>query len=194
MKNELQTIQTQGLSLAGVETKEEAIRLLGLIHWAKNDILFGLGDWMVFCEQKFGKDFVNEQLEFASFSFEEASKAYEVAKVLPREKRHRGLTFDHHAVAVRSAQPELALDWALEEGLTPGELAHSVRVKVLLKKDEIKAQRDIASFPSPAFVAQRFTQWLQRVPRESWTPTDKAQILNDLRPIVEFVRELEQSA
>ena len=127
-------LRGQALDLSEVKDEKTAISLLGVLHWARNDILFGLGDWIMHCTQTFGNEWVNKQLEFSEFSFEEASKAYEVATKFPRGKRHSGLSFDHHAVAARADQPELALDWALEQGLTPSELAHSVRVKVQLTK------------------------------------------------------------
>ena len=187
----LDVIQTQALSLEHIQTQEDAVQLLGLLDWARNDVLFGLGDWMVVCAEKFGKDWVNNQLELATWSFEEAARAHEVCKKIPRAKRHRGLSFAHHAVAVRSEQPELALEWALEQGLTAAELAHTVRTKVQLTKAEITAQRSSASFVSPSLIAERFGQWLKKTPRDTWTREDKEAIYKDLQPVYAFLRELE---
>jgi hypothetical protein len=177
-------------TLETVTTEAQATELLGILHWARNDVLFSLGDWMVHCAGKFGKEWVNQQLEFADFSFEEASKAYEVASKIPRAKRVASLSFAHHAVAARSEQPELALDWALEQGLTPGELAHSVRTKVQLTKAEISAARETASFVSPSLIAERFSQWVKKAPVERWTPEDKQQVYKDLEPMHRFLDNL----
>lgn len=187
----LDVFEPQSLHISNIQTEADAVRLLSILDWARNDVLFGLGDWMVVCAEKFGKDWVNNQLEFAAWSFDEASKAYEVARRIPREKRHRSLTFAHHAVAARSEQPELALEWAFEEGLSAAELAHAVRTKVRLTKAEITAQRATASFVSPALIAERFSQWVKRTPRETWTRADKEQIYADLQPLYAFLRELE---
>jgi hypothetical protein len=177
-------------SLETVTTEEQATQLLGLLHWARNDVLFSLGDWMVHCADRFGKEWVNSQLEFADFSFEEASKAYEVASKIPRAKRVASLSFAHHAVAARAEQPELALGWALEQGLSPGELAHSVRTKVQLTKAEIAAARETASFASPSLIAERFSQWVKKAPVERWTQEDKEQVYKDLEPMHRFLDSL----
>jgi hypothetical protein len=190
MRTEL--LARQGAALETVTTEEQATYFLGLLHWAKTDILFGLGDWILHCEKQFGRDWVNGQLEQSEFGFEEASKAYAVASRIPRGKRHPGLSFEHHAVAVRSEQPELALEWALEQGLTAAELAHSIRVKVQLTKAEIREQRDRLTAVSPVAIAERFGKWLGRVPRDKWTREDKEQILADLRPLADFIEELRQ--
>jgi hypothetical protein len=196
MKLEIEQIESvlkgQALELSEVKDEQTAIHLLGVLHWARNDVLFGLGDWMAHCAETFGKEWVNKQLEFSDFTFEEASKAHEVATKFPREKRHRGLSFDHHAVASRADHPELALDWALEQGLTPSELAHSVRVKVQLTKAEIKDQRERLAVISPVSIAERFTKWLGRVPQDRWTREDKQQILTDFEPVMKFLSELKR--
>jgi hypothetical protein len=184
-------LATQGAALETVTTEAQAIHFLGFLHWAKTDILFGLGDWILHCEKQFGRDWVNGQLEQSEFGFEEASKAYAVACAIPRGKRRPGLSFEHHAVATRAEQPELALEWAQQQGLTAAELAHSIRVKVQLTKAEIREQRDRLAVVSPVSIAERFSKWLTHVPREKWTRTDKEQILADLRPLAEFIRSLE---
>jgi hypothetical protein len=187
----LNVLQNQSLHIDNIQTEADAVQLLGILDWARNDVLFGLGDWMVACAEKFGKDWVNNQLELATWSFEEASKAYEVAVKIPRAKRHRGLSFAHHAVAARSEQPELALEWAMEQGLSAAELAHTVRTQVRLTKNEIAAQRSTASFVSPSLIAERFSQWLKKTPRGAWTREDKEAIYKDLQPVYEFLRGLE---
>jgi hypothetical protein len=187
----LDVIQKQALGLEQIETEADAVQLLSLLDWARNDVLFGLGDWMVACAEKFGKDWVNSQLELATWSFEEASRAYDVAVKIPRAKRHRELSFAHHSVAARSDQPELALEWAMKQGLSAAELAHTVRTKVQLTKAEITAQRSTASFVSPSLIAERFSQWLKKTPRDAWTREDKETIYRDLRPLYDFLREIE---
>ena len=77
-------LRGQALDLSEVKDEKTAISLLGVLHWARNDILFGLGDWIMHCTQTFGNEWVNKQLEFSEFSFEEASKAYEVATKFPQ--------------------------------------------------------------------------------------------------------------
>lgn len=181
----------RGLNVDLMTTKEEAVAVFKLLTWAQGDLLFALGDWMKFSAERFGKEFVNEQLEFAGFSFSDCSKAYEVATRIPREKRSRALSFEHHAVAARAEQPEFALAWANDEGLTPAELAHAVRAKVRLTKAEIASQRQTAGFVSPSFIAQRFRVWRDRVPADSWTPEDKRAIFEELRPLREFLDQLE---
>jgi hypothetical protein len=190
--NTEELISPQGLKLENVKDEATAVQLLGILEWARNDMLFGLGDWMAHCAAVFGNEFVNKQLEFSSFSFEEASRAYEVATKIPRGKRHPSLTFEHHAVAVRAVQPELALDWAFEQGLTAAELAHAVRVKVQLTKQEIKEQRESLNVASPVLIAERFTKWLGRVPQDRWTVEDKRQILADFEPVLKFLSELKR--
>lgn len=187
----LNVLQNQSLHIDNIQTEADAVQLLGILDWARNDVLFGLGDWMVACAEKFGKEWVNNQLELATWSFEEASKAYEVAVKIPRAKRHRGLSFAHHAVAARSEQPELALEWAMEQGLSAAELAHTIRTQVRLTKNEIVAQRSTASFVSPSLIAERFSQWLKKTPRDAWTREDKEAIYKDLQPVYEFLRGLE---
>ncbi len=188
--NEL--ITTHGLNLDHIRSEDQAREVFKLLQWANDDLLFALGDWIKISAERFGREFVNGQLEFASFSFSDCAKAFDVASRIPWNKRNRELSFQHHAVAARAEQPELALEWAAKEALTPGELAHAVRAKVRLTKAEIAAQRETAGFVSPSFIAQRFRVWLERVPRSEWTPEDKRAIFDELRELRDFLRGLER--
>jgi hypothetical protein len=186
------SIHRQGLQLAATTSKEQAKWAFQQLQTLSQGLNYAIGDWAIVCEERFGKDWVNEILEQSTFSFDQLSASVTVAKKIPPHKRVPELSFDHHVIAARHEQPELALAWAKSLGLTPMQLAVSVRANKPLNKEEIAANRSVNTWLTPLSVVDKFVAWKSKIPLSSWTQEDKEQALRDFAPIIEFVQELQK--
>lgn len=184
------SIHAQGLQFSSVATKEQAEWAFKQIEVLSQGIRFAVGDWAIVCEERFGKDWTNEVLSQSSFTFDELKTSVTVARKLPWFKRSPKLSFDHHAIACRHDQPELALKWAQDGNLTPAQLAVAVRANQPLTKNQINDARSVNTWITPLCVVNKFLNWKKSAPVANWTAEDKTQLLNDLAPIIEFIEEL----
>lgn len=192
MITEKYQIHQQGLSIAADADHAHAAWAFKQLETLSQGLNYAIGDWAVICEEKFGKDWVNGILEQSSFSFDQLSTSVTVARKIPPHKRVPSLSFEHHVIAARHEQPELALSWAQQGGYTPGELAVAVRAAKPLTKEEITATRSVNTWITPLSVVDKFVAWKAKIPITSWTREDKEQALRDFAPIIEFVQELQK--
>jgi hypothetical protein len=180
------TLERQALNLQGVQTKAEAAAAFAFLERVETGRQFALGDWMVFCAERFGKDFVNETLEQGQFEFAECHQAFEVASKIPPNQRNAALSFKHHVVAAKTENPTEALQWAQAELLSPQELAHCVRIGERKSKAEIQGERGTNSFLSPRSVHSTFQKWIASTDPKAWKSEDKLLIYEDLKEFGAF--------
>lgn len=192
MITEKYQIHKQGLTIAADADHAHAAWAFKQLETLSEGLNYAIGDWAVICEEKFGKDWVNSVLEQSTFSFDQLSASVAVARKIPAHKRIPALSFEHHVIAARHEQPELALSWAQQGGYSPTELAVAVRAGKQLKKEEITATRSVNSWITPLSVVDKFVAWKSKIPLTSWTQEDKEQALRDFAPIIEFVQELQK--
>lgn len=185
-------IKKQSFDLQSVRTEADAAAAFKFLEVIDSGRQFALGDWMVFCREKFGRDFVNATLEQGQFEFAECHQAYEVASKIAPSKRKPELSFKHHAVAAKHDNPEEALQWAQAELLSPQELAHCVRIGERKTKAEIQGERGTNSFLSPRSVHSTFSKWIASTDPKSWKSEDKLLIYEDLKEFGAFWEVLSQ--
>lgn len=183
-------LKRQSFSLAQVKSETDAAAAFKYLEVIDSGRQFALGDWMVFCAERFGKDFVNATLEQGQFDFAECHQAFEVASKIPPSKRVATLSFKHHAVAAKADKPQEALQWAQQELLSPQELAHCVRIGEKKTRSEIQGERGTNSFISPRSIHSTFNKWIMSTDTAAWTKEDKRMIYEDLKEIGAFLKEL----
>jgi hypothetical protein len=185
-------IKKQSFNLGAVKSEADAAAAFKFLEIIDSGRQFALGDWMVYCKDLFGKDFVNTTLEQGNFDFAECHQAYEVASKIAPIKRKADLSFKHHAVAAKYANPEEALQWAQAELLSPQELAHCVRIGERKSKADIQGERGTNSFVSPRSVHSTFTKWIASTDPKAWNSEDKVMIYEDLKEFGAFWEVLSQ--
>lgn len=184
------SIHSQGLALGAHATETQAKWAFEQLQTLSQGLSYAIGDWAIVCEERFGKEWVNSILEQSTFSFDELSTSVTVARKIPPAKRVASLTFQHHVIAARSEQPELALEWARVQGLSPQELAVAVRTGRQMSKEEIAAGRSVNTWTTPLSVVDKFSAWQKKAPVSDWSREDKEQVLRDFEPVVKFLDEI----
>lgn len=185
------SIHRQGLQLSSATSKEQAKWAFEQLQTLSEGLSYAIGDWAIICEERFGKEWVNEILEQSVFSFDQLSASVSVARKIPPQKRVPSLSFDHHVIAARHDQPELALDWAKTLGLTPMQLAVAVRTNKPLSKEEIAATKSVNTWVTPLSVVDKFLSWRKNVPIESWSSEEKKKVKEYFEPILAFLKSLD---
>ena len=188
--NQPYSIHAQGLQLGAQASQEQAKWAFQQLQTLSQGLNYAIGDWAIVCEERFGKDWVNEILEQSTFTFDELNASVSVARKIPPHKRVASLSFEHHVIASRHEQPELALSWAQSQQLTPQELAVCMRTGKQMTKAEIAAGRSVNTWTTPLSVVDKFTSWRKKVPVSDWTREDKEQVLRDFEPVIEFLNEI----
>lgn len=183
-------IHQQGLTIAADADHAHAAWAFKQLETLSQGLSYAIGDWAIVCEERFGKDWVNGILEQSTFSFDELSTSVTVARKIPPSKRVASLSFQHHVIAARAEQPELALEWAQSQGLTPQELAVAVRAGKPMSKSEIAAGRSVNTWTTPLSVVDKFESWQKKAPVSNWTREDKEQILRDFEPVMTFLDKI----
>lgn len=98
------------------EAYEEGVRFYGNII---TDGLWALGDLFIFGERKYGEEWA-QALEPLKYTEKTIKNASWVCNTFPYSRRHKALTFNHHAVvaALEPSQAESVLSEAEEKSLT----------------------------------------------------------------------------
>lgn len=191
----------------GVSLLENGAQLPDNLSWDEwGDLLRGLkrvksayhhilGDVISFGRAKWPEhaDEVVEQLEFELGDVQKADATSQFSLT-----KRRGLSSDHLHVITKESDPEERDRWAdvaLNEGLSPRELQHSIRNKRVVRQDEINQLSGRGSgFPTLSSVISAYTRWEKAVGGlegvRSLGSHDRNHVVEELEPIWRLVEEL----
>lgn len=157
-------------------------------------------DWLRFGRGKFGTDVVEATLNQLQFDFSDMERSSAIA-LLPEGSRLPGLTTAHHYVLGVAVDHEVIgadgvdkwLKLALEHNLSPAELKESIAAgKIVRHEHESGSNRD--GYLPIHGLGTMFERWRkttsERVPLEKIPVEQKREILEEIRPIMEFGQKL----
>lgn len=197
------TLTEHGIRIHRPLTWEEWREVMSSLRTVKKTYISALADLTRHGREQFGDDQVAKALEQMEFEWSDASKAGTVSN-LPLDLRSEFRLSSEHAYVLASRYPddhEQQRHWAAltaKHDLTALELKTSIAEGRIVRQSDIEARAGHApGIPTVQGVRFQFDKWsrslgdldtLTRKPTE-----EKKRILETLKPIVEFARQLENS-
>jgi hypothetical protein len=170
-------------------------QLMLFLKAARSTSLRWLADARLVGRRAFGDERVQEFEEQLELALPDLKAAEALASL---ECRSDVLSDEHHFVVAKKVEDanEQArwLETARREGLTPSELKSSIMAGRVVKKKELSGRA--GGVPMIEGVRQLFDLWAKKVPEEQWKswPKEKqTMLLEEIRPIFEMGRWLEES-
>lgn len=196
-------IHPHGLSLRTDLTQEQwftTLQRLRILSSAYHNIL---ADVISYGRAHFDTTFVDQSIEQLEFSFEDINHAISIAHVSTRLRIAFPLTSEHYYVLglkfpTDHASQELWADRARQHKLSAHNLKRSIEDGRILTDTALRQLSGHNSgLPILQGIALPFSRWVTTVGGlksvSAWDPERRAQVLQEISPIVEFALRLRQT-
>jgi hypothetical protein len=196
-------ITIEGLTIKRDLTQEAWLQTLARLKLVHKVYALSLSDLLKYGREHYGNEFVDTNLQQLEFSFDEINRANAIALVGHSTRAAYQLTSEHYYVLGREFpdDPVLQNKWgaaAQEHKLSAVALARSISEDRIITDETIRTQSGRNSgIPVINGFGLTFERWARNAKAEEnlerWSPDDKRKLLNELKPILEFAKKVEES-